>query len=924
MAETRWYHLTADETLRGLDTTPTGLSPAEAAVRLQRFGPNTLREEKGVSPWHILLAQFKNFLILLLIGATGLSLLLGHTLDATVIFSIVIVSALLGFYQEFRAERAMQALKAMAAPSASVVRGGEPIEVASAEVVPGDVLLLNAGDRVPADARLLEAANLRVDEASLTGESTAVEKDVHARLGLEAGVGDRRNMVFAGTVVTYGRGQAVVTATGMQTEFGRIAKMLQDVVEDPSPLAIKMDYIGKRLGLACLGVSAAVVALGIFRGNPPLEMLIWGVSLAIAAVPEALAAVVTGALAIGVQRAARRRAIIRRLPAVETLGCTTVICSDKTGTLTRNEMTVRKVFAGGRLLDVTGVGYDPVGEFRINGGAVAVAADPAAERLLQAGALCNDTHFVGENGSRRVKGDPTEAALLVLAEKAGMQAADLRQVWPRVAEIPFESERKRMSTVHADRDGSVVAFVKGAPDVLVDRCVAWERDGRLEPLTPAIRAQILESNDRMATDALRVLGIAYRRLDGVPAAMTPETLETDLTFLGLVGMIDPPRDEAREAIRSCREAGIRTVMITGDHKLTATAVARELGLFKRGNGNGAGGNGKGTPLRVLEGRELDRLSEADLAGMVDEVAVYARVSPEHKMKIVGAWKSQQHVVAMTGDGVNDAPALKRADIGVAMGITGTDVTKEACDMVLADDNFASIVAAVEEGRVIYDNIKKYLTFLLSCNVAEILLLGMAGFIGWPLPLVALQILWVNLTTDGLPALALGVEPAEPDLMRRAPRKSGDAVFGWSVLTALLSLSLIIVAGLVPIFYTYWQTEGVAKAQTMTFVTLILFELFFAHTCRSLRFTVLQLGVFGNRWLWLATLGSGAMTLAVIYIPAWAKAFHVIPLTWADWGVALSVSGAGFLLVETGKWVAGRWPGSGRRGQGGQTGEQDRE
>jgi Ca2+-transporting ATPase len=793
----------------------------------------------------------------------------------------------------------MQALKAMASPTASVVRGDEPIEVASADVVPGDILLLRAGDRVPADARLLEAVNLKSDEASLTGESTAVEKGAHALVGQEAGVGDRRNMVFAGTAITYGRGQAVVTATGMQTEFGRIAKMLQEVEEEPSPLAVKMDYIGKRLGTVCLGVSAAVVALGIFRGNPPLEMLIWGVSLAIAAVPEALAAVVTGALAIGVQRAARRRAIIRRLPAVETLGCTTVICSDKTGTLTRNEMTVRKVFASGQLLDVTGVGYDPVGEFRANGTTVRLAADPAAERMLLAAALCNDTHFVGDNGVRRVKGDPTEAALLVLAEKAGMPAADLRQAWPRVAEIPFESERKRMTTVHTGRDGSVLAFVKGAPDLLVDRCVAWEGAGRAEPLTPQVRAEILDVNDRMARDALRVLGIAFRRLDQVPSTTNPDTLEADLTFLGLVGMIDPPRDEARKAILACREAGIRTVMITGDHKLTAAAVARELELLTDGQ------DPRGGPQQVLEGRDLDRLSEDDLARMVDGVAVYARVSPEHKMKIVAAWKSQEHVVAMTGDGVNDAPALKRADIGVAMGITGTDVTKEACDMVLADDNFATIAAAVEEGRVIYDNIKKYLTFLLSANVAEIMLLGMAGFIGWPLPLVALQILWVNLTTDGLPALALGVEPPEPDLMRRAPRKAGDAVFGRSVLTVLGSLSLIILAGTVPIFYMYWQAEGVAKAQSMTFVTLIMFELFFAHACRSLRFTVLQLGLFSNRWLWLATLSSALLMLAVVYIPGWAKAFHVVPLTWADWGVAISVSFAGFLLVETGKWVVGR-------------------
>ncbi len=435
--------------------------------------------------------------------------------------------------------------------------------------------------------------------------------------------------------------------------------------------------------------------------------------------------------------------------------------------------------------------------------------------------------------------------------------------------------------------------------------MAWEREGTSQALTDEDRSQILKANDGMATQALRVLGIAYRRLDAVPAVRTPETLETDLVFLGLVGMIDPPRDEAREAIRSCREAGIRSVMVTGDHRLTAAAVARELGLL-----DGVEGDGH----RVLDGRELDRMSESDLADVVDKVAVYARVSPEHKLKIVGAWKSRQQVVAMTGDGVNDAPALKRADIGVAMGITGTDVTKEACDMLLTDDNFATIAAAVEEGRIIYDNIKKYLAFLLSCNVAEIVVLGMAGFIGWPLPLVALQILWVNLTTDGLPALALGVEPAERDLMRRAPRKSGEAFFNRSLLTFLLSLSLIMATGLVPIFYFYWQAEGVPKAQTMTFVTMILFELLFAHSCRSLRFTLLQVGLFGNRWLWLATLSSALMTLAVVYVPGWAKAFYVVPLTGADWAVVLSVASAGFLAVETGKWVAGHRRGSPGQGE----------
>ncbi|MFB3817423.1 MAG: cation-translocating P-type ATPase [Candidatus Methylomirabilales bacterium] len=896
MPERPWHHLTADETLHELGVRPEGLSPAEAVERLARYGPNRLQETRGISPWRLLLAQFKNFLILLLLAATGISLLLGHTLDAAVIFSIVILSALLGFYQEFRAERAMEALRAMASPTASVVRDGEAVEIPSAEVVPGDIVVVAAGDRVPADGRLLEAVNLRADEASLTGESTGVEKDAGARVSPEAGVGDRLTMVFSGTVVTYGRGRAVVTATGMQTEFGKIAKMLQEVEEEPSPLAVKMDYIGKRLGIACLAVSAVVVGLGILRGNEILEMFIWGVSLAIAAVPEALAAVVTGALAIGVQRAARRNAVIRHLPAVETLGCTSVICSDKTGTLTRNEMTVREVFVGGRMLEVTGVGYDPAGEFRIDGDRLETWPDPALERLLQAGALCNDTHFVEENGSRRVKGDPTEAALVVLAEKAQIKVARLRRDWPRVAEIPFESERKRMTTVHAAPVGSLIAFVKGAPDILLERCVSWQRDDGIVPLTDEARRQILNANDGMARQALRVLGIAYRRLDAVPAVCAPDTLETQLVFLGLVGMIDPPRDEAREAIRSCRQAGIRSVMVTGDHKLTAAAVARELGLLDGSEGVGH---------RVLDGRDLDRMSEEDLAGVVDEVAVYARVSPEHKLKIVGAWKSRAQVVAMTGDGVNDAPALKRADIGVAMGITGTDVTKEACDMVLTDDNFATIAAAVEEGRIIYDNIKKYLVFLLSCNVAEILVLGMAGFIGWPLPLVALQILWVNLTTDGLPALALGVEPAEPDLMRRAPRKAGDAVFNRSVLTVMLSLSLIIAAGLVPMFYWYWQTEGVPKARTMTFVTMILFELLFAHSCRSLRFTVLQLGPFGNRWLWLATLGSGLMMLGVIHVPAWANAFHVVPLSGADWALALSVAGAGFLAVETGKWTAGR-------------------
>ena len=896
MAQNRWYAMPAEAVLKELDTSAQGLRREEAARRLETYGPNTLKEEKKISPWQILFGQFKNFLIILLIAATVISLFLGETLDAIVIFAIVIASALLGFYQEFRAEKAMEALKAMSSPTAAVLRDGEEIDIPSADVVPGDIMLLTAGDRMPADGRLIEAINTRIDEASLTGESTAVSKNAQTVYAEDTPLGDRKNLVFATTIMTYGRARAVVTGTGMETEIGRIAKMLHDVEEEPSPLAVKMDYIGKRLGIACLIISALVMGLGIFRGNPVLEMFIWAVSLAIAAVPEALAAVVTGALAIGVQRAAKRNAIVRRLPAVETLGCTTVICSDKTGTLTKNEMTIRQLYTGGRMIEVSGVGFEPSGVFTVESKPLDPAADPTLIRMLMSGMLCNDANLVKTDGAWRIKGDPTEGAFVVAAAKAKLDIADSRKCWPRIGEIPFESERKRMSTVHQPPEGEPLACVKGAPELVLERCTHWERNGQREALTNEIRRQILDANDRMAKSALRVLGLACRPVQNPSSEYTPDSLETDLTFLGLAGMIDPPREEVKKAIRDCHASGIRTVMVTGDHKLTAAAIARELGIL--------GGDGN-RDLRALEGRELDKMSEEQLAAIVEEVGVYARVSPEHKMKIVGAWKSKKHVVAMTGDGVNDAPALKRADIGVAMGITGTDVTKEASDMVLMDDNFATIVAAVEEGRIIYDNIKKYLTFLLSCNVAEILILGIAGIIGWEMPLIALQILWVNLTTDGLPALALGVEPAEPDLMGRPPRDPDEPVFAGSVLGALSAMSVLIFVGLMPIFYWYWQNEGVEKAQTMALATLVVYELFYAFNCRSLRFTLPQLGFFTNKWLLPAVLSSGLLTLAVIYIPSWGLAFHTVPLDFWDWDVIFIVAGASFLLVEFGKWFFGR-------------------
>jgi len=896
MVQTNWYAMPVQEVLKRLDASAEGLSRAEAARRLEKYGPNTLKEGKKISPWEIFFGQFKNFLILLLLAATVISLFLGETLDASVIFAIVVASALLGFYQEFRAEKAMEALKAMSSPTATVIRDGEEIEIPCADVVPGDIVLLTAGDRMPADGRLIEAINCRIDEASLTGESTAVSKDARAVLPDEASIGDRKNMVFAATVMTYGRGRGVVTGTGMETEFGRIAKMLQEVEEEPSPLALKMDYIGKRLGIACLVICAVVMGLGIFRGNPILEMFIWAVSLAIAAVPEALAAVVTGALAIGVQRAAKRNAIVRRLPAVETLGCTTVICSDKTGTLTKNEMTIRQLYVGSRVIEVGGVGFEPAGAFTADSQPLDATSDPTLKTMLMVGMLCNDANLLQANGTWRIKGDPTEGAFVVAAAKAKLDAGDLRKSWPRIGEIPFESERKRMSTVHQPPEGEPLACVKGAPELILERCTHWERNGQRETLTEETRRQILDANDRMAKSALRVLGVASRPVPNPSPTYAPDTLENDLTFLGLAGMIDPPREEVKKAIRDCQASGIRTVMVTGDHKLTAVAIARELGIL--------GGDGT-RERKALEGRELDKMSEEQLAAIVEDVAVYARVSPEHKMKIVGAWKSKKHVVAMTGDGVNDAPALKRADIGVAMGITGTDVTREASDMVLMDDNFATIVAAVEEGRIIYDNIKKYLTFLLSCNVAEVMVLGMAGVIGWALPMVALQILWVNLTTDGLPALALGVEPPEPDLMGRPPRDPDEPVFSGSVLVVLSVMSLLIFVGVMPIFYEYWQAEGLAKAQTMALATMVMYELFYAFNCRSLRYTLPQIGIFTNKWLLPAVLSSVLLLLAVIYIPSWGMAFHTVPLNFGDWDVIFIAAGGSFLLIEIGKWITGR-------------------
>jgi len=879
-----WHTLPAEDVCYLLQSSPAGLSSAEAEQRLAQYGPNELQETRRISPWAILLEQFKNVLIIILLIAVGLSAVLGHGVEAIAITVIVLFAVGLGFIQEYRAERAIEALRQMTAPTATVLRDGDDVELPARHLVPGDVILLEAGDRVPADARLIEAINLQVEEAALTGESVPVEKHAAPLADPHLGVGDCRNMVYAGTVVTYGRGRAVVVATGMQTEFGKIAQMLQTIEIGRTPLQENLDKVGHTLARAALVIVLVIVALGLLRGQPLLEMFIFGIALAVAVVPEALPAVVTISLAIGVQRMARRNALVRRLSAVETLGSTSVICSDKTGTLTRGEMTARRIFVAGRLLDVSGAGYEPQGTFSENG-RVVEPTTPALQALLRGAVLASDARLAQTDGRWVVKGDPTEGALVVAAAKAGLQKTDLDQRFPRVHEIPFTSETKRMTTLHETGNG-VVAYSKGAPEVILASCAwEWTEEGPV-PLDEARREAILQVAQQMASDALRVLAVAYK-----PDARL-ENAEQEMTFLGLVGMIDAPRPEAKAAIQVCRQAGIKPVMITGDHPVTAQAVARELGLLTSSE-------------RVVTGIELDRMSDADLEREVEDIAVYARVSPAHKLRVVTALQKKDHVVAMTGDGVNDAPALKQADIGVAMGITGTDVTKEAAAMTLTDDNFASIVAAVEEGRAIFGNIKKYLMYLLSSNIGEIGLMAGATLLGLPLPLTAVQILYVNLATDGLPALALSVDPPEPDMMRRPPRNPRTGIFTRPVVT-LMTLGGIWSAIVNLSLFTWALNSGrsVAEAMTMTFVSLVLIQFFKAYNFRSDRHSVLD-RPFANKWLNLAILWELLLLNAVVYLPFLHKPFGTFSLPLIDWAIVIAAAFTISPVLELAKWMERR-------------------
>jgi Ca2+-transporting ATPase len=877
-----WHSLSVDDAIAALGSRLTGLDSSEATRRLEAHGPNELQALTTQSAWHTFFAQFQNALILILLSATIISGFLGHTLEAIVITVIVLFAVLLGFIQEYRAGRALEALRRMAAPSAHVLRDSVEVVVPARDLVPGDIFALRAGDRIPADGRVTEAVNLAVDEAALTGESAAVRKTTDSFDDTGLPLGDRTNMVYGGTMVTLGRGHAVVVATGMTTEFGRIAQMVESVDAGRTPLQENLDRLGTTLAKAALAVVALVVAIGLFRGLPALEMFLFGIALAVAVVPEALPAVVTISLAIGVRRMVKRNALVRRLPIVETLGSTSVICSDKTGTLTKNEMTVRQVFADDRLLDITGAGYEPSGAVMEAGSEV--APSPGVRAMLRAAALASDARLVTLDGRHQIEGDPTEGALAVAATKIGLLVTDLNASEPRVGEIAFTSERRRMTTLHTTSSGSI-AYSKGAADVVVASCVNQFLVDRDVPLTDECRERVLTIERRMASGGLRVLAVARK------SASTLEDAEHEMTLLGLVGMMDPPRAEAKAAVEVCSKAGIRAVMITGDHPLTAAAIAKEVGVLN--------------DQQVVSGRELDAISDADLQRRVTDIAVYARVSPADKLRVVNAWQSRGDVVAMTGDGINDAPALKKADVGVAMGIAGTDVSKEAAGMTLLDDNFATIVAAVEEGRIVFGNIKKYLIYLLSCNVGEIVLLAGSVIAGLPLPLTAVQILYVNLATDGLPALALAVDPPEQDLMQRRPRDSRVGIFTRPVVVMLLAAgiwSALVNAGL----FTWLLRSGrpLQEVMAMTFVSLVLIQFFNAYNCRSDRLSVFR-QPFANRWLNIAILWEMMLLLVILYVPFFQRAFGTFSLTASDWVLTTVLAFSVVPVLEVLKWMARR-------------------
>ncbi len=890
-----WHSKKSEQVLSELRVDQKGLSREEAERRLGEFGYNELKEKKGVTPLQIFFNQFKDVFVIMLLIATAISFLIGETVDAITIAIIVILNSVVGFIQEYRSEKAMEAMKKLTAPKARVIRNGDETMIDARKIVPGDIVLLEAGDRVPADGRLIETVDLKADEAVLTGESTDVTKDVGV-LKEEAPIADRKNSVFMATHMTYGRGKAVITATGMKTEFGKIAELVQTMETEESPLKKKLESFAKKLGIIIVALTAVIFALELYEifilgvvesGGiiaSVLDAFEVSIALAVSAVPEGLPAIVTVSLALGARELARRNAILRRLSSAETLGATTVICSDKTGTLTKGEMTVRKIYVNNKIFDVTGAGYEPKGEFLVDGTPISPKENPELELMLRANTLNANAHYDG----KRVIGDTTEGALIVAAAKAGITKKEAEETYPRVHEVPFTSERKRMTTVHKMPEGKIVAYVKGAPEMIIERSTHILKDGKIKKFTAEEKKEILAINEQMANDALRVLGAAYNEdlPKGFIEECDEEDFESNLVFLGLSGMIDPPRAEAKEANARCREAGIKTVMITGDHKLTAVAIAKELGMLHSD--------------KVLTGVELDDLGDEEFGRVVEEVSVYARVSPEHKLRIVKALKSKGEIVAMTGDGVNDAPALKQADIGVAMGITGTDVTREAADIVLADDNFATIVNAVEGGRGIYDNIRKFSFFLLRSNFDELLVIGSFALLGLELPLTAGMILWLNLVTDGGPALALTMDPPEGDLMHRPPRDPKEGILHGRIASILATfITQFIGTGLVFAVSYYVLGRPIEEARAMAFVQATLQELVIVWNCRSEKHNAFKVGFTSNKFLLVAVLVSAILTAIIPYTSYLVPGFYLFgtaPLDLVDWLVILPFSFSGFLIL----------------------------
>jgi Ca2+-transporting ATPase len=880
MSVNLWWHKSINDTLAAVDSDiKQGLSVKEVGRR-QLHSRNILDAEPSIKPYQIMLNQLTDTMVLVLLGATVVSGIIGAMVDAIFIMTIVVINAILGFIQEYKAERSLEEIKKMASPFAMVLRGGQKLKVAASELVPGDIVFLDTGDKVPADVRLLQSFGLQVDESALTGESVPVEKNATHICHPDCLLGERDNMVFMGTAISRGRGQGVVVGTGMHTIMGEIAGMMRDTDKTMTPLQLKLDQLGKVLIIICVLVCVVVTVLGILRGEEVMTMLMAGISLAVAAIPEGLPAIVTVVLALGVQRMSKRNAIVRKLPAVETLGCTTVICSDKTGTLTRNQMTVKRLATRDKLIEIEGDGYQPVGRFFFQKKEFHPAQDKTVSALLDIAVNCNNSNLSEVNGRYEIQGDPTEAALLTMAYKAKNS-----QKKRLLKEIPFDSERKKMSVV-VEQDGPLL-MIKGALDVIINSCSYIMKDQKIARITVDDQRYFLQMQEKWASDAMRILGFACKNMNNKGWEHQAENdLESDLILVGMCGMVDPPRPGSASSVKKCLNAGIVPIMITGDHSLTAAAIAREVGISKSSS--------------VVNGKEIDGLNDAMLYKRAMEDRVFARVSPQHKNRIVTVLKNRNQVVAMTGDGVNDAPAIKAADIGIAMGISGTQVTKEASSMILTDDDFSTIVQAIYEGRAIYDNIRKFIRYLLGCNIGEVLVMFVSSLMGLPLPMLPIQLLWVNLVTDGLPAMALGVEPPEPGIMSRKPRPKDESIFarglGWIIFSRGAYIAAITIAAFL-IGFIWSRMNGLEElplARTMAFTTLVFAQLFYVFECRSENYSPFELGFFKNKFLVAAVTCSVAMQLSVIYVPFLQDIFNTVVLSGWEWLVIILFSGIKFI------------------------------